>query len=108
MSSSSSEPAFADVADRRRYELTIDGELAGWLDYRDDDGVRSLLHAEVDRAREGHGLGGRLVGRVLDDARDRGLQVVPYCSFVRSYLVRHADEYGALVPQERRAELGLR
>lgn len=104
---SSSEPVFADVPDRRRYELTIDGELAGWLDYRDDGDVRSLLHAEVDRALEGHGLGGRLVGSALDDARHRGLQVVPYCSFVRSHLVRHADEYGALVPEDRRAELGL-
>lgn len=105
---SSSEPTFADAPDRHRYELMIDGELAGWLDYRDDDGdVRSLLHAEVDPAREGQGLGGRLVGRALDDARHRGLQVLPYCSFVRSYLVRHTEEFGALVPEDRRAEFGL-
>jgi len=102
-----SEPTVADVPDRHRYELTVDGELAGWLDYRDDDDVRVLVHAEVDAAREGQGLGGRLVGAVLDDARERRLQVVPVCSFVRHYLVRHADAYRDLVPAARRTQAGL-
>lgn len=74
---------FADAPDRGRYELMRDGELVGWLDYRDRDGVRALVHAEVDRRHEGRGLGSELVRRSLEATRSDGLDVVPICSFVR-------------------------
>lgn len=77
---------FADATDRARYELHRDGELVGWLDYRDRDGTRALVHAEVDRRHEGQGLGSELVRRSLEHARANGLDVVPVCSFVRHHV----------------------
>jgi predicted GNAT family acetyltransferase len=43
---------------------------------------------------------------VLDDAREHGQQVLPYCPFVRSYIERH-QEYADLVPAAERERFGL-
>jgi predicted GNAT family acetyltransferase len=42
------------------------------------------------------GLGSALVAGALDDARARGLRVVPICPFVDAYIRRHPD-YADLV-----------
>jgi predicted GNAT family acetyltransferase len=49
-------------------------------------------HTEVEPAFEGRGIASRLARRALDDARQRGLQVVPACSFFRVYLRRHPED----------------
>ena len=83
--------------DERRYELLIAGEHAGELVYRDRGGnVVAFLHTEVDPSKQRRGLGGLLVGEALDDARGRGLHVVPVCPFVVEYVKRH-PEYADLV-----------
>ena len=85
-----------DVPDRSRYELTLDGERAGLVTYRLAPGVITFLHAEIDDAYEGHGLGTRLATAVLDDARARGLSVRPKCPFIKEFIKEHA-EYADLV-----------
>ncbi|MFD5436489.1 GNAT family N-acetyltransferase [Kitasatospora sp. NPDC127067] len=42
----------------------------------------------------------------LDDARARGLHVLPYCPFIRGWIRKH-PEYADLVPEASRARLGL-
>jgi len=49
---------------------------------------------------EGLGLGGRLARTALDDARTRGLTVMPYRPFIAGYIERHLDEYHDLVAPE--------
>jgi uncharacterized protein len=76
--------------DERRYELLVGGEHAGELVYRDrGGGVLAFLHTEVDPAQRRSGLGSQLVRAALDDARERGLRVVPICPFVDDYVRRH-------------------
>jgi hypothetical protein len=83
--------------DERRYELLLDDEPAGELLYRDRGGnVVAFLHTEVDPTVQRRGLGSALVARALDDARERGLRVVPLCPFVDAYVHRH-PEYADLV-----------
>jgi predicted GNAT family acetyltransferase len=96
----------ADNADEERYEVLADGELAGFVTYRRAPGRISLLHTEVDDAFEGHGIGGTLVRAALDDARARGLAVLPFCPFVRSY-IKHHPEYLGLVPERERGRFEL-
>jgi hypothetical protein len=79
-----------------RYELFVDGELAGFATYRRRDGVMTIPHAEIEPRFEGRGLGGRLARFALDDARRHGWRVVPACPFVASYIERH-PEYSDLV-----------
>lgn len=82
----------ADHASKHRYELTLDGSVAGTLFYQDRDGQRILVHTEVDPGHEGEGLGSTLVRSALDDIRARGLKLVVVCPFVRKYLERHPEQ----------------
>ena len=85
------EVAVTDHPDEARYELTVDGERAGFVTYRESPGSLALLHAEVDPARERKGLGSALVRGALDDIRARGLAVRPVCPFVQWFIETHPD-----------------
>ena len=80
-----------DHPDRSRYELTVDGVLAGHVEYRVDPEAIQLIHTEVYDAYSGHGLGTVLAKAVLDDIRARGLKMVPACPFIAEYVRTHAD-----------------
>jgi predicted GNAT family acetyltransferase len=79
-----------------RYELLVDGDVAGQIRYTSAGDVLTLVHTDVSPSLEGEGLGGRLVRETLDDIRARGLGIVPLCPFVSSYVRRH-PEYADLV-----------
>jgi uncharacterized protein len=96
----------ADNADGGRYEIRVDGDPAGLLQYRLRPGLIELVHTEIDEEFEGRGLGSRLISFALDDARDRGLAVLPFCPFVNDYMQRHR-QYVDLVPEGRRQDFGL-
>ncbi len=80
----------------RRFEIEVGGEAAGYTRFYDRGGVRTFVHTEIDPAREGQGLGGRLVREALDQTRSNGLRVNPECPFVRSFIESH-QEYADLV-----------
>jgi predicted GNAT family acetyltransferase len=79
-----------------RYEIEVDGQVAGFLLYRVEPGVLELVHTDVDPRWEGKGVGATLVAGALDDVRGRGLTVRPYCPFVAAFIRRH-PEYEELV-----------
>jgi predicted GNAT family acetyltransferase len=81
----------ADNPEAARYELTVDGERAGFVTYRQSPGVITFLHAEVDPTKERKGLGSQLVRGALDDVRARGLTVRPVCPFVQWFMETHED-----------------
>jgi predicted GNAT family acetyltransferase len=95
-----------DNADDERYEIRVGGELAGFLQYRLRPELIELVHTEIDEEFEGRGLGSRLISFALEDARDRGLAVLPFCPFVNDYIRRHR-QYVALVPEGRRQDFEL-
>jgi predicted GNAT family acetyltransferase len=78
-----------DRPDRKRYEVIVDGGLAGISTYELADGEITFIHTEVDRSFAGRGLGSRLAAHVLDDARARSLAVRPLCPFIRRYIRSH-------------------
>jgi predicted GNAT family acetyltransferase len=87
-----------DNPERGRYEIAVDGELAGVSEYRDRGGRRIFVHTEVDDAFSGRGLGNRLAAGALDDARSRAIRVVPRCPFIRAYIERHPEYRDLLGP----------
>ncbi len=91
--------AVQDDPGESRYELLLDEHVVGEILYRPAPNHVVLLHTEVLPSLEGKGLGARLVAGALDDIRARGLRVVPFCPFVRSYVRRHPD-YADLVVRD--------
>ena len=85
-----------DAPDRNRYEVTVDGELAGFAAYRDTGGARVFTHTEVFDAFEGKGIGSVLARGALDAVRATGVRVVARCPFIAGYIERH-DEYADLL-----------
>jgi predicted GNAT family acetyltransferase len=96
-----------DNTDLHRFEIVVDSEVAGFAEYHDHAGRRTFTHTVIDDAYEGQGLGSTLVRHVLDDARQRGFEVVPVCPFVRGYIAKHPDEYVDLVPAPLRTKFDL-
>lgn len=92
---------------QRRFELRVDDQLAGIVDYYLDTDRIVLTHTEVEQAYAGRGLGKTLVSSVLDQVAARDLWVVPRCPYVRNVIVRDAGRYGHLVPEDVREELDL-
>ena len=95
-----------DDPERSRYELRVAGELAGFLTYHLRGQAISLNHTEVEPHFQGKGLATHLARFSLDDARKRGLAVLPFCPYVNSWIRKH-PEYEDLVPSDRRTEFGL-
>ena len=89
-----------------RFEIVEDGTVAGFAEYTLSGDAMTLTHTEVDDAFAGRGLATQLAEGALAGARERELAVVPECSFVASF-VRKNGQWADLVPEDRRAELGL-
>ncbi len=96
----------ADVPERDRYELSIDGEVIGYTAYHARPGLIAFVHTEVDERLQGRGLADRLIRFALEDARARGLAVLPFCPFVKAFIERNR-EFEALVPDTYREQFGL-
>ncbi|GAA1833968.1 GNAT family N-acetyltransferase [Pseudonocardia ailaonensis] len=93
------EPMILDVAEWSRFEIHVDGKLAGFAQYKVEPGVITFIHTEIDAAYEGQGLGGTLARHALDAVRKRGLAVHPQCPFIRAWIAKHPD-YLDVVPVE--------
>ncbi|MBP2312867.1 GNAT family N-acetyltransferase [Azospirillum soli] len=79
-----------DNAALGRYELVVDGATA-FADYRMEDGRRVFTHTEVPESMAGKGIGSALARGALEDARAKGMAVVPLCPFIAAYIERHPD-----------------
>ena len=89
-----------------RFEASVDGVAAGYLEYRLRGATMAILHTIVDPAFGRKGVGSALVAYTLDWASGQDLGVLPYCSFAATYIRRH-PEYLGNVPADRRVDFGL-
>lgn len=93
-------------AEKTRYEVLVDGAVAGFTEYHPYDGLLAFPHTEVDPAYAGQGLAKTVVQAALDDVRSQGLQLLPFCPLVRGFIAKN-PEYVDLVPEEKREQFGL-
>jgi uncharacterized protein len=78
--------------DKSRYEVLLDGELAGFAAYTQRDDQVVFTHTEMDGAFAGKGLGKVLAAGALDDVVARELVIVPVCPFIAGF-VRKNEQY---------------
>ncbi|WP_420478106.1 GNAT family N-acetyltransferase [Brevundimonas sp. FT23028] len=99
------DPEIHDNADARRYELTIDGEIAV-VTYNLSPPNLMINETLVPERLEGRGIASRLAKHVIEDARARGLLILPVCPFFSSYLQKH-PEHAEVVHPTYRQILGI-
>ena len=100
------EPKVVDNPEAGRFEVLVDGEVAGFAEYRRTKSSVAFTHTVIEPAFEGRGLGSVLARGALDATREAGCPVLPFCPFIRGYIQRH-PAYLDLVPPNRRAEFEL-
>lgn len=75
--------------DESRYDLHVDGELAGFAEVR-QSGPRSVFtHTEVFEKFRGGGHAGVLAEGALQHAAGLGRTLVPLCPFIHRHLKRN-------------------
>jgi predicted GNAT family acetyltransferase len=78
--------------DRSRYEISIDGELAGVAVYELGENSIDFTHTQVETDSRERGLGGNLVQHALDDVRSASsARVIATCPFVTRWISEHPD-----------------
>ena len=79
-------------ASMNRFELLVDGQSAGELDYQIRDNTMVITHTEIDPSHQGAGLGGELVRGALNLIRaETDYRVVPTCPFAGPWIDRHPE-----------------
>jgi predicted GNAT family acetyltransferase len=88
-----------DNPEKSRFEVSVDGTLAGFAAYEKDPGAVIFVHTEVFPEYEGRGLAGQLAKSALSMVRESGNRIVPVCPFIRRYVRKHAPEYDDVLLQ---------
>lgn len=92
--------------EKSRYDIETDGELAGFAEYHERDGIAAFLHTEISPDFGGRGLATQLIRESLDDARAKGWKIEPFCPFVRAFIQKNKD-YRDLVNESQWARFDL-
>jgi predicted GNAT family acetyltransferase len=95
----------ADNPVENRYEILVDGHLAGYIRYRLRETQITLWHTEMETGYEGRGLAAELGKVALDDVKERGLELVPLCPFITKYIRRHPEDYLDIVAADYREKV---
>lgn len=105
-SSTNLRTAVRDNAKLSRFELYVDGDSVGHLQYEARQGQVWLLHTSIEQRFKRSRLDSYFVGNVLENLHRRRLAVMPFCPTVRSYLAGH-PEWTALIPASERSRFRL-
>jgi predicted GNAT family acetyltransferase len=90
-----------------RYEIYDGDQLAGFSEYKPTGRKIVFTHTQTDPAFGGRGMAKQLVTQALDDARARGLAVLPFCPYVRKVIAENPGQYLDLVPAKARERFNL-
>ncbi|MBW8305126.1 MAG: N-acetyltransferase [Brevundimonas sp.] len=94
-----------DNTDAHRYELPVGDDLAV-VTYNLSGQNLMITETLVPEALEGLGGARRRAGHVVEDARNRGLLILPVCPFFSAWLQKHPGHADVVHPTYRQI-LGL-
>jgi predicted GNAT family acetyltransferase len=83
-----------------RFEASVAGHTAV-AQYEIGPRVITFTHTRVPETLRGKGIANELAKVALAAARERGLLVIPKCTFFASYMRRHPDTLDLLAPEGR-------
>ena len=96
----------SDNSAMSRYEVHVDGGLAGFAEYVRSGRRINFPHTVVEQQFGGRGFAGRMAAKALDAARAEQLLVSPQCSFFERYIATHPEYQDIVDPQFRTAAGG--
>ena len=73
-----------------RFEIIVDG-FTSFIEYEESPNRIALLHTEVPKELEGHGVAAALVEKTFHYIEEHNLRLLPYCPYVASFLRRHPE-----------------
>jgi predicted GNAT family acetyltransferase len=77
--------------DKQRYEIHVDGILAGITEAHQNGEVVTFPHTKIFEQFEGQGLASELVAGALDDVRVHGKKIIAECPYVARFVEKHPD-----------------
>jgi len=92
-------PRFEHNVEDTRYEIYLDGTLAGYADYSEhagDNRTRDFQHTLTFPEFRRRGVAAQIVEYALRDSREAGFSVIPTCWYVEKFIAEHR-EYADLV-----------
>jgi predicted GNAT family acetyltransferase len=81
---------------RSRFELVEDG-MTAFANYHRNGAEVIVSHVEAPPPLRGKGTAARLMDGIVTIARDKGLKIVPLCSYATLWFRRHPDRSDVLV-----------
>jgi predicted GNAT family acetyltransferase len=92
--------AVHDNPQASRFEASVSSQTAV-AQYEIAPGVITFTHTRVPESLRGRGIANQLAEVALASARERGLRVIPKCTFFASYMRRHPETQDLLAPEGR-------
>lgn len=89
-----------------RFEIQVDGTIAGYAEYQDTVSERAFVHTEVDPRFTGPDYVRVLIATALETTYRDGLGALPMCPLVRDFFETR-PEFLPMVPHWARDRLGL-
>ncbi len=78
------------------YFIRFDDASKAWLSFKEEDGKLYLLETYTPEQHRGKGYAKALVKAAVEDARNKGLKVVPICSYSVYYFIKNRDDRDVL------------
>jgi predicted GNAT family acetyltransferase len=92
------EPRVVHDSANHRFEIYLDSQRVGLMDYSIRSGEIHLVHTEVDPAHQGKNLAAILLRESLATIRSQELgKVVPVCSYTVKYMEKHPETQDLLL-----------
>ena len=98
-------PTVTHVPEAQKFIIELEAEPA-FLEYElGKEGTCMIMHTEVPPAHSGKGYASSLAKEAMAYVEKQGLQVMPYCTYMATYLIRHRQQYEKLFAPEFRQEI---
>ncbi len=92
------EVTVAQASGAGRFEIHVDGDMAGLAAYVDAGSQRIFYHTQIEDAFAHRGLAARLADEALSQTVEAGLRIVPVCSYIARYVRTHHEFDDAVDP----------
>lgn len=79
-----------------KIELIQEDKVVGKIEFVKDDNELTITHTIVNPLFRGQGIAKILMEKVIELAKEKGLKIIPVCSYATSYFEKNPEYNGLL------------